>query len=139
MEKKFLRLKSLINPSIKTGDTVRLTDGSALSICDSNKSNYYVIVNSYPNITGYDLKLMEIDCIVVETGITDIICPGSLDSAYLCDIKVQVGDALFYTCSNLVEKIKTSWDKDEIMKIAKDYAKRCQAPIQDNTWFLLNL
>lgn len=107
MKKLNFRIKTLINNEIKVNDTVRLIDGSALSLVHNNEVDWYVIVSSYPRITGSNENLKDIDCIVLETGITDIISnPDSIVSnCYLCDIKVKVGDAQFYTCSKLVEKI----------------------------------
>lgn len=102
MRKKTLNLLSYINPAIEVGDTVRFKDGSSLSCPDHNDQDFY-IVHAYPNFTGSSLNLKEMLGKVVETGVTDKIIVGAVDNAYVQDIAVQLGDAIFRTSSKMVE------------------------------------
>ena len=38
-----------------------------------------------------------------------------------------------------IHAIKDSWNRDEVIVFAKNYAKRCQSPIQDSKWIEENL
>lgn len=98
--KRQYKLKSVVNPKIKVGDSVYLIDGSALSNDKSDKE--YYIVFAYRELTGRQEKLKEIKATVLETNITDNILTGSIGIAYIQDITVQIGDAVFRTCSGMV-------------------------------------
>lgn len=106
MCKEYKTIHKHIDPNITVGDTVTLIDGSGLCPVERDSTNYY-INNSYPNKTGVRARLDEIPCEVLVTGIDNTITNSSVSSiAYLLDIKVQVGNARFYTCSKFVRKIE---------------------------------
>lgn len=99
--KKSFQIKRCINTDIEKGDKVFLTDGSALSCIEDNDGEYYIVM-AYLSITGKEEQLKDILCEVIEVGVTDFICPGYL-KAYMQDIVVQVGNAMFRTCSAFVK------------------------------------
>lgn len=102
-DKKSRELIYLIDHSIKVGDKVRITDGSALT-CDESDSDVY-IVYAYPKLTGSIEKLKDIEGTVIATSINNRVCSGACDTIYLQDCIVQLGDAVFNTASGLLTKV----------------------------------
>jgi len=109
MNKQFYKIIREVNKDIKVGDTVKLIDGSGLSNIDNPEKEYYIVF-SYPDLTGIiRTALGQIECVVLETGITDIITsPNNFVKDSYCygvDIRIKVGNTEFYTCSKFVKKI----------------------------------
>jgi len=63
------KIERLINNDIKVGDTVVVNDGSSLTSFNYDQDAEFFIVNSYPEVTGVDIKLINIPAKVIEIGI----------------------------------------------------------------------
>lgn len=95
--KKQFRVSPLNKKDLKVGTRVYLIDGSSLTEKNNDK-NYYIIY-AYPHITKSDKILKEIEATVLEVGITDLFSMGVCGYIYPQDIKIQVGEGIFYTSS----------------------------------------
>ena len=93
--------------SISVGDSVFLTDGSALSLKSDDKFRFekYYIVDSYPKITGDYHDLKNIKGTVTKVGIKNRIIYSGFSWCYVQDIIVKVGNAEFRTASKMVTKV----------------------------------
>lgn len=87
---------------LKVGDKVRIYDGSALSI-DGQTTDIHVPF-AYPELTGTDTILKEIECTVLEVGVKDKFVKGVLQYIYQQDVKLKVGNAVAYTASGALVK-----------------------------------
>ena len=101
-----LKLSRRINKDIKVGDTVRLTDGSGLTF-DGDKK---LIIYSDPEITGSELKLLDLDFKVVETNVKDSIAASVCNTFYLQDIAIEINGKIFRTCSSFVKKVESTYE-----------------------------
>ena len=107
MREKVLTLNKCVNSSISEGDKVILIDGSALyPMSEEHKDKRVFIVNSYPEITGSELKLHKIKCNVLETGLSDKVSYSGNNWAYLLDIVILCGNEKFRTCSEFVKIVE---------------------------------
>lgn len=101
-------IKEYIDPEIKVGDIVRVTDGSTLSTKDTSKyTEDLYIVYDYPELTGSNLPIKELDAIVIETGVKDKVIVTSINFhvfIYKQDIVLQIGETEFRCASQLVTK-----------------------------------
>lgn len=100
-------LKDYIDPSIEIGNIVKLTDGSSLSLKENSKKKLF-IVHSYPEITGSNKLIKDMQGIVIEKNITDkgvTFETGMNYIVYKQDILVQIGRAKFRIASKHVTKI----------------------------------
>lgn len=100
------KLYNNTNPDINPKDIIRLVDGSALT----HDIETCYIVKAYPELTGSKEKLKNLDCTVLETGITDRICIDPFfvkhaEVVYLQDILIQCGNTTFRTNSTMVHKV----------------------------------
>lgn len=102
-----LKIKLLINPEIKVGDTVKLIDGSGLSLDPNQYPNAkkLYIVHSYPEY-GFHSPLKTYEYKVIETGINDYVIEGALGkTAYLQDILITCNGVKLRTFSKSVVKV----------------------------------
>jgi len=105
MQKQSYKIRKFINPDIKVGNKVKLIDGSGLSVKDTEHEDVYIVF-AYPVLTGSHERLKDIEAYVEEIDIEDIIIPSfGLDTAYLQDIVVKIGEGYFRTCSKFVKNI----------------------------------
>lgn len=105
MRKQSLEIQLRRQVSIQVGDTVRIIDGSALSVKD-DPDRVVSIVHPYPDTTGSEDILERIPCTVLEVGIINHVHPFEVCGiAYLQDLVIQVGDAEFRTNSRMVRKL----------------------------------
>lgn len=108
MKRLTLTILSDIDKSIKVGDIVRLWDGSSIGI-DNHKPVY--IINAYPELTGSEEILKNLDAIVVQTNIKDKVHYDSVMAGlsnpivFLQDIIIKIGNTEFRTASNMVRKV----------------------------------
>ena len=103
--KQSFKLKQRKNSNIKTGDFVKLIDGSGLSCEESNEPVY--IVYPYLNLTGSYENLNDMVAEVLETDIANYaMANGALGNGYVQDIKVRIGKAEFRTCSDFVAVVE---------------------------------
>jgi hypothetical protein len=110
------------NNVFQIGDTVRIIDGSALS-CDSYSSNDYgpVIVSAYPNITGSNSNLKDLEFTVKEVNVKDRIVSAALENTYyLQDITIEYNNAIFRTTSASLLLIKSTSNKMNTEKITQE-------------------
>lgn len=104
--KKQFKLKELeINTNIEKGMFVYLIDGSSLT--DEGGTQPYLIVNSYD--IGDERILKEIPCKVLETGVEGFFAEGALNFVYMQDLKLMVGDKIFYISSAHVRVAMTKY------------------------------
>jgi len=96
------RIKKYIDPTIKVGDKIKIIDGSGLTV-ESGKKVY--IVYPYFEITKSNLNLQAIDGEVVETNINNYVSEGAVETCYLQDIIIKLGEGTFRTCSEFVKKV----------------------------------
>lgn len=61
--------------------------------------------------------------------------------AYADNLVPEIWDELKINPDNTIniKPVKDSWSREEVIEIAKRYAKRCQAPMIDSKWFEENL
>ena len=103
MQKATLIIRKFINPDIKAGDKVMIVDGSAFTPLNFIEENYY-IVDAYPKITGSEKIIKDIEGEVIFTNLTDNVTSG-VDSVYLQDCIIQLGNGLFRTASQFLKKV----------------------------------
>ncbi len=103
--KTFKKIRRYINKSIKVGDTVQIYDGSGLALASSNDHKDMYIPYAYPKVTGTSQPLKDIKGTVIKTDIEDIVTDSVCNTCYGVDMIVKLGDAEFYTCSQLVTKV----------------------------------
>ena len=63
--KRSFKIKKLINKNIKVGDTVKIVDGSGISLKNNYNKKIY-IVNYYPELTGSNSNLKDINATVLK-------------------------------------------------------------------------
>ena len=100
--------------TIKTGDTVKLIDGSALVNKDYPRDSFYIICK-YPKLGIID-AIKNTPATVIASNIDNKFSLQDLNSfgyvtdipsfGYVTDILVEIGNTKFYTCSKFVEKIE---------------------------------
>jgi len=91
--------------TIKTGDTVKLIDGSALVNKDYPRDSFY-ITYKYPKLGIID-AIKNTPATVIASNIDNKFSLRGLNSfGYVTDILVEIGNTKFYTCSKFVEKIE---------------------------------
>jgi len=96
------KLRICIDHSIKVGDTVRLHDGSALSVKD-NTDIEPLIICSYQHLTKSLDRLKDLNATVTEVGLEDTVCVSDI-SAYIQDIVIDINGCKFRTASQFVYK-----------------------------------
>lgn len=98
-----VKLHYKVDPSIKVGDTVKLTDGSALS-AESSTADIFTV---YPHedITGSKLTLGEDKAVVLEVNVQDFVLCVDDRWCFNQDLVVQIGKGIFRTNSTMVKKI----------------------------------
>jgi hypothetical protein len=101
--KREFKISKHINPEIKVGDKVKIFDGSALT-CSDKPNAYIIIPNSYPEITGINEALMHIEGEVLDLN-QNTVCSAPIESYYLQDATIRLGDAKFRTCTAFLIKI----------------------------------
>lgn len=109
------------------GDKVNLIDGSSIT---SEKKEDILIVSSYPDITGTDKTLKNIVGVVVENNVIGHYCSGVLGEIYEQDLKITLGEGVFYTNSSMVCKLKDALDTQAFYDIMYAY-RMCQMDNQD--------
>lgn len=126
MKTKQFKVSDLKEKNLNVGDLVQLIDGSSLSAKDYGEAVY--IVRAYPQLTGLQTELKNQEAIVVETGL-NLYIEGLVGSLYKQDIAIQIGNAIFYTSSALVDVVQTvqeqlqAWKEVALdsLKLAKEY------------------
>lgn len=113
MKEYSLKIERYIDKDVNPRDKVKLIDGSGLTRVDSNyrdpKEDVYITC-CYPELTGLSDNLMDIECVVLETGIEDYVSDDCFGVTFLQDIVVQCGSVKFRTCSKFVKKIDNKID-----------------------------
>jgi len=104
MSKKSFKIKLLINSEVKVGDTVRLFDGSSLSVVGDDSREVFIVF-SYPGLTQRHELLKYLDAKVTRVGVQDRVSQGA-NSLYLQDIVIKIGTTEFRTASQLVTKVR---------------------------------
>ena len=118
--KKKITLKKHINPSIKVGDKVRMVDGSAFSYSGKQTESLF-IVQSYPELTGLNAIIKDIDATVLAVNIDNVATLWRDSSAYITDIKLSIGNGEFFTCSKFVEKVEDEQLLNEPFTLPKNW------------------
>ena len=96
-----------IDKSIKVGDKVWLSNGSAVS-CDTRENGQQIrlFINfKYRMLTGSDDKLRDMIGEVIEVDVKDRVFMGE-DFACLQDIVIRLGTGIFRTPSKFVKKVE---------------------------------
>lgn len=100
------QLRQIKSQELKVGDVVRVYDGSSITSEKDDKAIF--IVHSYPELTGINNELKNIDAEVLKVGIDDLFCFGcprfkcEPSSIYRQDIQIKIGNGIFYTNSSMV-------------------------------------
>ena len=103
--KRTIDLHSFLSTDIKVGDIVNIRDGSSITYVDDTGYYELYIVYAYPDLTDSYKELKDIDCEVIEIGVTDKICIGDHSWSYLQDIVIKIGKGHFRVSSNHVKKL----------------------------------
>jgi hypothetical protein len=104
------KLRLITLQELKVGDIVRVYDGSSITSEKDDKAIF--IVHSYPELTGLNNELKDINAEVLKVGIDDLFCFGchgfrdDPSSIYRQDIQIKIGNGIFYTNSSMVYKVE---------------------------------
>ncbi len=122
-----MKIVKYVDESIKKGDKINIIDGSGLRAV--NKKGDFYIICSYRAITGIKNKLKKIEGTVIATGIKGVRSKKliGLDMQYELDVMIQLGDAMFFTCSQFLKK--TEPKRKSIQELC-DTLERVQAEIK---------
>lgn len=88
--------------NFKVGDTVRIIDGSALT-CDKSETDIYIVF-SYPELTGNDTELKQLDFKIKQLGINNHFCGGVGNKIYRQDALIEYNGVEFRTNSQALFK-----------------------------------
>lgn len=117
--KKSLKIKEYIDPNIKVGDVVYLTEGSGLSFVNGDIETTPFIVLSYPTIFKSEEEIKDLPFIVTKTGVKEYGL-SSVRSIYIQDIEVEYNGVKMRTCSGMVLSAERIDEDDDVSWIMDD-------------------
>lgn len=105
MHKRSFKLKRIVTKEkINLGDKVKVIDGSSITPMSNDQDCY--IVCAYPELTGSQLLLKDMEAEVISTKVRHYACEGVCGNAYRQDLVIKLGLCEFRIASGMVRKIE---------------------------------
>lgn len=136
--KRSFKIKKLINKNIKVGDTVKIVDGSGISLKNNYNKKIY-IVNYYPELTGSNSNLKDINATVVKTGVKNYVCEGVSGFSFRQDVVIKIGNSEFRTFSKSLRLVEETFKVGDIFYDKKTDNKYLLSQVLPSKMCLIDL